>query len=203
MRGARWLVPILVFALLGGAVGEARALDLGAPGRMLDKILGKKAEPGTVPPEAGLRPTMPVRSGLESAEPGASAAATADSSALEALDQILLSPSPYLYSDQVRRDPFVSLVGDDYLEDHQEDVTKLSDFTVRGILWGEKDRFALVEDAEGASFILREGDRLGRFSVTRIEPGAVLVYSAEFGVGRTDRLLLKELKGNGNERDNG
>jgi hypothetical protein len=38
--------------------------------------------------------------------------------------------------------------------------------------------------------------------VTRIEPGAVLVYSAEYGVGRTERLLLKELKGNRNARDN-
>lgn len=203
MRGARWLVPVLVFAFLGGASGEARSLELGAPGRMIDKLLGKKAKPGTVPPEAGLRPAVPGRLGVEAAEPGVPAAAPADSSALEALDQILLSPSPYLYSDQVRRDPFVSLVGDDYLEEHQEDTTNLSDFTVRGILWGEKDRFALVEDAEGASFILREGDRLGRFSVTRIEPGAVLVYSAEYGVGRTERLLLKELKGNGNERDNG
>jgi hypothetical protein len=59
-----------------------------------------------------------------------------------------------------------------------------------------------VEDAQGASFILHEGDQLGRFSVSRIEPGAILVYSGEYGVGRTERLLLKELKGNGNARDN-
>lgn len=202
MRQARWLPPILVLILLWGAVGEARALDLGAPGRMIGKILGKKTTPAPTKPTSGPRQASPARSDPESAEPGTPAAAAADSSVLEALDEILLSPEPYAYGDQVRRDPFVSLVGDDYLEEHPEDKTLLSDFAVRGILWGENDRFALVEDAQGASFILHEGDRLGRFSVTRIEPGAVLVYSTEYGVGRTERLLLKELKGNENARDN-
>lgn len=121
---------------------------------------------------------------------------------LEALDEILLSPEPFAYSYQARRDPFVSLIGDDYREEHPDDDTQLSDITVRGILWGENDRFALVEDAQGASFILHEGDQIGRYAVTRIEPDAVLVYSAEYGVGRTERMLLKELKGNPNARNN-
>jgi hypothetical protein len=175
---------------------------MGAPGRMLDKLLGKKAGPQDAKPAPGTRRALPARSGDAAVEPGGPAAAAADSSVLEALDEILLSPEPYAYGDQVRRDPFVSLVGDDYLEEHPDDKTQLSDFAVRGILWGENDRFALVEDAQGASFILHEGDRLGSFSVTRIEPDGVLVYSAEYGVGRTERLLLKELKGNGNARDN-
>jgi hypothetical protein len=202
MRSAGWLIPFLVLALLGGAAEGARALDLSAPGRMIGKLLGKKAGPPDATRKPGSRQTIPARAGAESVEPGAPAAAEADSSVLEALDEILLSPEPYAYSDPVRRDPFVSLVGDDYLEEHPDDKTLLSDFAVRGILWGENDRFALVEDAQGASFILHEGDRLGRFSVTRIEPDAVLVYSTEYGVGRTERLLLKELKGNGNARDN-
>ncbi len=202
MRHARWLIPVLVLAILGGVAGEARALDMSAPGRMIGKLLGKKAAPAEAKPTPGARQAIPARSGAEAVEPGAPAAAAADSSVLEALDEILLSPEPYAYGDQVRRDPFVSLVGDDYLDEHQEDKTQLSDFAVRGILWGENDRFALVEDAQGASFILHEGDRLGRFSVTRIEPDGVLVYSTEYGVGRSEKLLLKELKGNGNARDN-
>lgn len=202
MRQARWLIPILVLAFVGGLAGDARALDLGAPGRLLDKILGKKAAPADAKPVPGARPGLPARAGAASVEPGRPAAAEADSSVLEALDEILLTPEPYGYGDSVRRDPFVSLVGEDYLEEHPDDKTQLTDFSVRGILWGENDRFALVEDAQGASFILHEGDRLGRFSVSRIEPDAVLVYSAEYGVGRTERLLLKELKGNGNASDN-
>jgi hypothetical protein len=125
----------------------------------------------------------------------------ADSTALEAIDQILLSPDPYNYGDPTRRDPFVSLVGDDYLEEHGDDETKLSSYTVVGILWGDNDRFALLESEEGSSIILHEGDRLGQFSVTRIEPGAVLFYTSDFGVGRTERLLLQERKGNQNGRD--
>jgi hypothetical protein len=199
MRQVGWLVPVFVLALLGGVAGEARSLDMGAPGRMIGKLLGKKADQKESKP--GARPAAGSRASAPAVEPGAPAAAEADSSALEALDEILLSPAPYDYGDPVRRDPFVSLVGDDYLEEHPDDKTQLTDFSVRGILWGENDRFALVEDAKGASFILHEGDRLGRFSVTRIEPDAVLVYSTEYGVGRTERLLVKELKGSENARD--
>jgi hypothetical protein len=201
MRQARWLVPFVVLALLGGAAGGARALDMGAPGRMIGKLLGKKAAVAETKPAPSARPAIPARSGMESVEPVTPAAAEADSSVLESLDEILLSPEPYAYGDEVRRDPFVSLVGDDYLEEHPDDKTQLSEFAVRGILWGENDRFALVEDAQGASFILHEGDQLGRFSVTRIEPDGIVVYSTEYGVGRTERLLLKGLKGDGNASD--
>jgi hypothetical protein len=200
MRHARWLIPVLVLAFLGGVAGDARALDMSAPGRLIGKLLGKNAAPEAAKPAPEAR--RAGRPDAETAEPGLPAAAPADSSALEALDEILLSPEPYAYGDPGRRDPFVSLVGDDYLEEHPDDKTLISDFALRGILWGENDRFALVEDAEGASFILHEGDQLGRFSVTRIEPDAVLFYGAECGIGRTERLLLKELKGNGNARDN-
>jgi hypothetical protein len=201
MRQARWLIPLLVLALLGGTAGSARALDMSAPGRMIGKLLGKKAAPAETKPAPGARPAILARSGAESVESGAAAPAEADSSVLEALDEILLSPEPYDYGNQVRRDPFVSLVGDDYLDEHPDDKTPLSAFSVRGILWGENDRFALVEDAQGASFILHEGDRLGHFSVARIEPDGIVVYSTEYGVGRTERLLLKDLKGDGNASD--
>jgi hypothetical protein len=200
MRHARWLFPILLLAFLGGVAGEARALDMSAPRRMIAKLLGKTAATEAAKPV----PNAPRAGGprVDNAEPGLPAAAPADSSVLEALDEIILSPEPYAYGDPGRRDPFVSLVGDDYLEEHPDDKTQVSDFALRGILWGENDRFALVEDAQGASFILHEGDRLGRFSVSRIEPDALLLYGAEYGVGRTERLLLKELKGNGNASDN-
>jgi hypothetical protein len=201
MRQARWLIPFLVLALLGGAAGGARALDMGAPGRMIGKLLGKKEAPAETKSAPGARPAILARSGTGSAESGAPAPAEADSSVIEALDEIILSPEPYDYGEQVRRDPFVSLVGDGYLEEHPDDKTPLSEFSVRGILWGENDRFALVEDAQGASFIVHEGDRLGRFSVTRIEPDGIVVYSTEYGVGRTERLLLKGLKGDGNASD--
>jgi hypothetical protein len=112
------------------------------------------------------------------------------------VDEILLTPEPYVYQSIARRDPFVSLVGEEYLSEHAEEALTLSDYTVRGILWGERDRFALIEGVDGSSFILREGDHLGAYTISRIEPDAVLVYISEYGVGRTERLALTEGKGN-------
>jgi hypothetical protein len=65
-----------------------------------------------------------------------------------------------------------------------------SQLSVVGILWGEHDRFALVEDGGGSSFILREGDRRGDYTVTRVNPDGVVLYVSEFGVGKTIRLAL-------------
>jgi hypothetical protein len=199
MRHRVRLLPVLALAGLFLVVGEARALDFKVPSKLIGRLLGKKTEeagkPGT-----GARRAVPGKPGVEASEPVTPAAAAADSAALQALDDILLSPEPYNYSDPGRRDPFVSLVAEDYLEEHQDEKTQISDYAVVGILWGENDRFALVEDMDGASMILREGDRLGRYSVTRIEPGAVLFYGTEYGVGQTERLLLKERKGNPNGR---
>jgi len=117
------------------------------------------------------------------------------------LEEILLTPEPYFYESIGRRDPFVSLVEDEYLAEHEEENYELSEFVVRGILWGEQDRFVLLERVDGSSFILREGERLGSYTVSRIEPDAVLMYISEFGVGRTERLGLAERKGSRNARN--
>ena len=71
------------------------------------------------------------------------------------------------------------------------------------ILWAENDRFALVETSTGQSCILREGDTLGPYSVTRVEPNAITVYTSEYGVGRTVRLPLTQGKGSKHERGEG
>lgn len=111
------------------------------------------------------------------------------------LDEILLAPEPYYYESVGRRDPFVSLVSDGYLaEKSDEDRTGPEDLSVVGILWSESDRYALVETPEGKSLILREGDRYGPASVTRINPDGVTLYVSEFGVGRQIRLLVIDPK---------
>ena len=202
MRVARFALPAVVAALLLVAAGEARALDLGKAGDLIQRALGRKsAEPA--PGQAGAPGAFPEGAAFESPGAVADREAAADTALIPPapLDDILLSPEPYLYQGIGRRDPFVSLVGDDYREEHEEEFYQLSDFVVRGILWGERDRFVLMERADGSSFILREGERLGPYTVSRIEPDAVLMYISEFGVGRTERLGLAEWKGNPNARN--
>ena len=71
-------------------------------------------------------------------------------------------PLTYQYNALGRRDPFQSLlegqyVGSDVGGDAPPDIGALK---VVGIVWGDADQFALVEDARGDSHILRRGDKV-------------------------------------------
>jgi hypothetical protein len=200
MRTAAWIGLILAL-LLPGFSGDAAAFDFAKTKKQVERAFGRK--PADPPPRvrAGERVQ---RSRAKTGAPPSTEAPTLPDTALvppALVDEILLTPEPYVYQSIARRDPFVSLVSEDYLAEHEEEVVNLSDFTVRGILWGERDRFALIEGSDGSSYILREGERLGSYTVSRIEPEAILVYISEYGVGRTERLALTEGKGNRNGRD--
>lgn len=208
-RRACSLGVIALLGLLTVCAAPSAALDLGKTASSIKRAFGIK--PPDPPPRVGAGERA-ARARDQKAEkkadghaPAAKAAETAaapDTSLVPPAntDEILLSPEPYVYQSIARRDPFVSLVGEEYLIEHADEAVSLADFTVRGILWGERDRFALIEGLDGSSRILREGDRLGIYSISRIEPDAVLVYISEYGVGRTERLVLTEGKGNRNER---
>lgn len=60
----------------------------------------------------------------------------------EVLDE-LLWPEPYLYQSAGTRDPFAPLVGREGPED--QGPPAIGDLVVVGVVWGEEDRFALVE----------------------------------------------------------
>ena len=182
-RACAVLVLALGFCVRG--LEPARAFDLSAPVKAIEKILGKKTAPAAPSASAvaprgsqeGLRRPPDGRSpqGREGRKgrpgkrrrlpPGRRAQALADSAGAESgtLDDILLTPEPYYYQNVGRRDPFVSLVDEEYLSQHEGDDLSTEEISVRGILWGENDKFALVETSTGATSILREGDHIGPY----------------------------------------
>ncbi len=178
----------LIFGLLClVAVGAAHALDLSGITSSVGRLFGR----GSSPEASQERP----ESGL-----AADGGAPVDSLDAGLLDEVLLTPEPYYYQNMGRRDPFQSLVGDsEHALDPQEEFLP-RDVAITGILWGERDRFAMVETKLGTNHILRVGDRLGRMRVTQIHPDAVTVYASEYGVGKTVRLPLTEWKGKANAR---
>jgi hypothetical protein len=83
----------------------------------------------------------------------------------------------YQYNALGRRDPFQSLlsgeyVGSDVGGDAAPDVGGLK---VVGIVWGDADQFALVEDARGDSHILRRGDKVMNGVVEALKRDAMIV----------------------------
>jgi hypothetical protein len=115
---------------------------------------------------------------------------------------LLLLPEPYFYDALGRRDLFVPLMdlGGDDPEDAEYEPT-MQDLRILGILWGENDRYALIESAEGKSLILREGDPFGEGIVAEIQPDRVVLHITRYGGLRVKTLNLVQ-GGESNEKGN-
>ncbi|TMQ61704.1 MAG: hypothetical protein E6K78_12495 [Candidatus Eisenbacteria bacterium] len=83
----------------------------------------------------------------------------------------------YQYNALGRRDPFQSLVEGEYVG---ADVggnapPDVGGIKVVGIVWGDTDRFALVEDVLGNSHVLRQGDKVMNGYVEALKRDAMIV----------------------------
>lgn len=108
----------------------------------------------------------------------------------------------YQYNALGRRDPFQPLMGGEYVGadvggDAPPDVGGLK---VVGIVWGDADQFALVEDARGDSHILRRGDKVMNGFVETLNRDAMIVNLTLDGQSQSVRVPLtrKGDKANGN-----
>lgn len=96
------------------------------------------------------------------------------------------APPRPLYSSRGKRDPFQPPPAE---PDTLFDPTR-GRFT--GVLYGPEGPIALVEDAEGRPFILREGSRVKRGVVAKIEEDRVIFALSHLGTVR--RYVLKREK---------
>ncbi|MCA9757027.1 MAG: hypothetical protein KDA27_14580 [Candidatus Eisenbacteria bacterium] len=180
MKRRAWMVPVLGAAFLIGTGLGASARETMSLKDAVKQVVDKRAEEGA---ESG-----------EATETGVAA----DSSGVDTglLDEILLSPEPYYYEGLGRRDPFISLVAD--ADENEQDQLGPDNIAVVGILWGDNDKFALVETSDGMSAILREGDNFRNATVTRINQDGIVLYLDNFGIGRSMTIPLSEGKGSNN-----
>jgi hypothetical protein len=124
-------------------------------------------------PASTPKPATAARVGAPVTRTGAPAAGNAIVQSSAHLDEQLT----YQYNALGRRDPFQSLlsgeyVGSDLGGDAPPDVGGLK---VVGIVWGDADQFALVEDARGDSHILRRGDKVMNGFVEALKRDAMVV----------------------------
>lgn len=97
----------------------------------------------------------------------------------------ILGRQHFYYSSLGKRDPFASLLSGEFVDDGPDGIVDIDQVKLVGIMWGESDRFALVEDASGYSYILRVGDRVKYGSITRLEDDRLIAYVSFFGMSRT------------------
>ncbi len=117
-------------------------------------------------------------------------AAAAATPAVTPTGKVVLRENLYYYDAFNRRDPFRSLVDGAFNQSDRMDTVNLSAVQLVGIVRGEVDRFALLEDASGYSYILRVGDRVHNGSVVSIGEDELVARVTNFGQTTTVRLRL-------------
>ena len=124
--------------------------------------------------------------------PAATASADNDTPAAttSANGKVVLRENLYYYDAFNRRDPFRSLVDGAYNRSDKMDLVNLNSVQLVGIVRGEVDRFALLEDASGYSYILRVGDRVHNGTVVSIGEDELVARVTNFGQTTTVRLHL-------------
>jgi hypothetical protein len=98
----------------------------------------------------------------------------------------------YQYNALGRRDPFQSLVGGEYVGADVGGTAPpdVGGLKVVGIVWGDADQFALVEDARGDSHILRRGDKVMNGYVETLKRDAMIVNLTLDGQSQSVRVPL-------------
>lgn len=146
---------------------------------------------------AALACAMLVASGARSQAPSDSTAAapvapaaTTPVPATTPAGKITLRENLYYYDAFNRRDPFRSLVDGAFNRSDKMDLVNLSAVHLVGVVRGEVDRFALLEDANGYSYILRVGDRVHNGTVVSIGEDELVARVTNFGQTTTVRLHL-------------
>lgn len=120
----------------------------------------------------------------------AAAPVTTPAPATATSGKVMLRENLYYYDAFNRRDPFRSLVDGAFNRSDKMDLVNLNAVQLVGIVRGEVDRFALLEDASGYSYILRVGDRVHNGTVVSIGEDELVARVTNFGQTTTVRLHL-------------
>ena len=98
----------------------------------------------------------------------------------------------FFYQSYGRDDPFKQLVSGDYEQASAQELVDVNSAKLVGVMWGEDDRFALVEDGEGFGYILRVGDRVRNGRVVGIRKNALTARLTLYGISNTVVLKLEK-----------
>lgn len=122
----------------------------------------------------------------------------ADSNQPQTETKIKLRENSYFYRAYNRRDPFQSLIVGEFVSDKKMEIVDISRVVLVGIVRGELDRFALLEDDKGFGYILRVGDHVKNGAVVAIGEESVVARVTNFG--QTRKFTLHLAKGQEGEQ---
>ena len=107
--------------------------------------------------------------------------------------------SRFYYNAFNKRDPFASLIVGGFISEKKMTPLDLSRALLVGVIKGELDRFALLEDDNGFSYILRVGDRIKNGSIVAVGDESIVARVTTFG--QTTKLTLRlDRRGEGDRK---
>lgn len=95
----------------------------------------------------------------------------------------------FFYQSYGKADPFAVLVAGDFEKDSASELVDMNSAHLVGVMWGQDDKFALVEDGEGFGYILRVGDRVRNGRVVSIRKDSLTARVTLYGI--TNKVVLK------------
>ena len=95
----------------------------------------------------------------------------------------------FFYQSYGKADPFAVLVAGDFEKDSANELVDMNSAQLVGVMWGQDDKFALVEDGEGFGYILRVGDRVRNGRVVSIRKDSLTARVTLYGI--TNKVVLK------------
>jgi len=114
--------------------------------------------------------------------------------------EILLSRPKFLYSSLGNRDPFMSLVSGEFHGEGNIGLISVGDMELVGILWGSKERLAMVEDSRGRGYVLRVGDAVMDGVVRDITKDSIAIAQTFYGETQTVIIKMTRKEGERNEK---
>ncbi len=100
-----------------------------------------------------------------------------------------LRANEFFYQSYGKADPFQILVDGEYEQISAMELVDMNSAQLVGVMWGQEDRFALVEDGEGFGYILRVGDTVRNGRVVSIRKNSLTARVTLYGI--TNKVVLK------------
>lgn len=98
----------------------------------------------------------------------------------------------FFYQSYGKADPFRTLVHGKYEQAGGGELADLNSAKLVGVMWGDDDQFALVEDGAGFGYILRVGDRVLNGRVVSIRRNRLTARVTLYGITNTVVLNLEQ-----------
>lgn len=174
------------------ALAVLAALCAALPAAAADEAAPAVAQAATV---AGDEAAIPAEAATTPATaPGSPADASQSPSQISADRINAIRANEYFYQSYGKGDPFATLVSGQFQQTGAAELVDVNSASLVGVMWGQDDRFALVEDGEGFGYILRVGDQVRNGRVVSIRKNSLTAQVTLYGISSNVVLKLDNLE---------